>query len=271
MRWKLGKSYDDEDSHGKACDEDKDSTARDVQLSCKHEETHTPMVQPVPLHPRRLGAAGGELAYGRGLSEGLAGGGGVGAVPASVSRRCGFSFHFVLSLPLVSIPRLLPAPHASPSPAPAHTAPPPCAPRSSSSLCASPRRRARGSDSSSDGGSKCDVVEPISWFDTPLFALVTAIRPLRELAARISTRTSTLQAIVCAHTSPPPLSSSQSASETEVAALKEPVARLEAAVKALVERDAAMYAYVEDALAPIERGMRRVERRVAKCEERVSG
>ncbi|KAJ6489970.1 hypothetical protein C8R45DRAFT_1213359 [Mycena sanguinolenta] len=106
--------------------------------------------------------------------------------------------------------------------------------------------------------SKVDA-EAISWFSTSLFALVTAIRPLRELAARIATRTSTLHAIVHAHAAPPP-----SPSDTDVTALKDQVRRLEATVKALVERDEAVYAYVEDALVPIERGVRRVERRVGK-------
>ncbi|KAF7373143.1 OTU domain-containing protein [Mycena sanguinolenta] len=65
---------------------------------------------------------------------------------------------------------------------------------------------------------------------TSVFALVTAIRPLRELVSRISSRTSTLHSIVHAHTS---LSQQSTSASTELAELKEKISRLEAAVKEL--------------------------------------
>ncbi|KAJ7145558.1 hypothetical protein C8R44DRAFT_972632 [Mycena epipterygia] len=97
---------------------------------------------------------------------------------------------------------------------------------------------------------------PISWFSTTIFAFFTALRPLRELVSRISTRTSTLHAHVHAHTAPPPSSATEE--------LRAQVARLEADIARLARREEALYAYVEDALAPIEKGVRRVERRVGK-------
>ncbi|KAJ6457640.1 hypothetical protein C8R45DRAFT_1184354 [Mycena sanguinolenta] len=80
-------------------------------------------------------------------------------------------------------------------------------------------------------------------------ALITAIRPLRELAARIATRTPS--------STPKPLPTpSASPSSSDVADVAAPPS----GVKALVECDT----YVENALALFERGMRRVERRVGK-------
>ncbi|KAJ6542940.1 hypothetical protein B0H19DRAFT_1380980 [Mycena capillaripes] len=99
--------------------------------------------------------------------------------------------------------------------------------------------------------------EPISWFSTTLFFLLTSFRPLRELTQRITSRTSTLHARVHAHTAPAP-------PDPQLAELRAHVARLEEVVKSMVEREDAVYAYVEDALAPLEKGVRRVERRVGK-------
>ncbi|KAJ6600352.1 hypothetical protein DFH09DRAFT_1355661 [Mycena vulgaris] len=94
---------------------------------------------------------------------------------------------------------------------------------------------------------------PISWFSTTLFALVTALRPLREFVSRISSRTSTLHAHVHAHAAPP--------HGADLADLRAHLARLEAR---LAKREDALYAYVEDAVAPLEKGVRRMERRVGK-------
>ncbi|KAK7022509.1 hypothetical protein R3P38DRAFT_2961206, partial [Favolaschia claudopus] len=46
--------------------------------------------------------------------------------------------------------------------------------------------------SSSPTPNAAATTTPISWFSTTLFGLITAIRPLRELVSRVSTRTSTL-------------------------------------------------------------------------------
>ncbi|KAJ7718033.1 hypothetical protein B0H14DRAFT_637068 [Mycena olivaceomarginata] len=94
---------------------------------------------------------------------------------------------------------------------------------------------------------------PISWFSPALFGLATALRPLRELVSR----TSTLHSQVHAHS--PRSSSSRDkngdaeSTQAQLAALRAQVARLELAVAQL----AALYAYVEDALAPLEKGVRR--------------
>ncbi|KAJ7657656.1 hypothetical protein DFH06DRAFT_1327737 [Mycena polygramma] len=108
--------------------------------------------------------------------------------------------------------------------------------------------------------------EPISWFSTTIFFLLTALRPLRELTSRLSTRTSTLHTYV--HTLPsfpsPSSSTSPAAMDGQMAELQGKVARLEATVARLAQREDALYGYVEDALAPIEKGVRRVERRVGK-------
>jgi hypothetical protein len=98
--------------------------------------------------------------------------------------------------------------------------------------------------------------EPISWFSTTIFALFTGIRPLRELVMRITSRTSTLHALVHAHAAP--------TLDPHVADLRAQLAHLEATVAQLVQREEALYAYVEDAVAPLEKGVRRVERRVGK-------
>ncbi|KAJ7737178.1 hypothetical protein DFH07DRAFT_985756 [Mycena maculata] len=97
---------------------------------------------------------------------------------------------------------------------------------------------------------------PISWFSTSIFAFFTAVRPLRELVSRISARTSTLHAHVHAHTAP--------TADPQVDALRAQVAKLEATVAKLAQREDALYAFVEDAVAPLEKGVRRVERRVGK-------
>ncbi|KAJ7657685.1 hypothetical protein DFH06DRAFT_1327760 [Mycena polygramma] len=52
--------------------------------------------------------------------------------------------------------------------------------------------------------------------------------------------------------------------DPQLSALEAKVARLEATVARLAQREDALYGYVEDALAPIEKGVRRVERRVRK-------
>ncbi|KAJ7749675.1 hypothetical protein B0H16DRAFT_1551055 [Mycena metata] len=102
--------------------------------------------------------------------------------------------------------------------------------------------------------------EPISWFSATIFGLLTALRPFRELISRITTRTSILHAHVHAHSAP----SVSSTPSPELADLRKKVVALETALARLSERDEALYAYVEDALAPIEKGVRRVERRVGK-------
>ncbi|KAJ6457630.1 hypothetical protein C8R45DRAFT_1221795 [Mycena sanguinolenta] len=180
------------------------------------------MVQPVPLCPRRPGAAGGELTHGRGPSEGLA--------------AAGVLWFYIctswLKSPGLSTTPPTGVPHAVPSPASAHTvphgrrpahhgAPPRFVPVLGVVLLLSSASFSHGGANSS--GSKVDVnEEPISGFSTSIFVLVTAIRLLRELAAH-------------------------------VAALKEQVRPLGAAVKALVERDEG-----------VRRGVWRVERRVRK-------
>ncbi|KAJ7019732.1 hypothetical protein C8F04DRAFT_1275954 [Mycena alexandri] len=104
--------------------------------------------------------------------------------------------------------------------------------------------------------------EPISWFSATIFGLLTALRPLRELISRITNRTSILHAHVHAHSAPFP--SSSNTLNPELLDLRKKVFALETALARLAKRDEALYAYVEDALAPIEKGVRRVERRVGK-------
>ncbi|KAJ7500828.1 hypothetical protein B0H11DRAFT_2225213 [Mycena galericulata] len=109
---------------------------------------------------------------------------------------------------------------------------------------------------------------PISWFSTTLFALLTALRPLRELVSRVSARTSTLHTLI--HSPPPPSSHSYSThvEKGEFEELKSHLARLDAELRKLrKENREAMQAvevYVEGALTPLEDGVRRVERRVGK-------
>ncbi|KAJ7318358.1 hypothetical protein DFH08DRAFT_1086595 [Mycena albidolilacea] len=111
---------------------------------------------------------------------------------------------------------------------------------------------------------------PISWFSTALFDLTTALRPLRELVSRVVSRTSTLHSQVHAHS--PRSSSSRDknadaeSTQAQLAALRAQVAHLELAVAQLAAPDweDALYAYVEEALAPLEKGVRRVERRVGR-------
>jgi hypothetical protein len=112
---------------------------------------------------------------------------------------------------------------------------------------------------------------PISWFSTALFGLATALRPPRELVSRIVSHTSTLHSQVHAHSarsSPPSRDQNADAESTQaqLAALRAQVARLELAVTQLAapDREDALYAYVEDALAPLEKGVRTVERRVGR-------
>ncbi|KAJ7085448.1 hypothetical protein B0H15DRAFT_846967 [Mycena belliarum] len=98
---------------------------------------------------------------------------------------------------------------------------------------------------------------PLSWFSTTVFALLTGLRPLRELVTRIATRTSTLHAHVHAHTAPP----APHPDTPELDALRARLAALEARLET---REDSLYAYVEDAVAPLEKGVRRIERRVGK-------
>ncbi|KAJ7787545.1 hypothetical protein B0H14DRAFT_3892996 [Mycena olivaceomarginata] len=123
------------------------------------------------------------------------------------------------------------------------------------------------SSPSSSSGAKPAAPVPISWFSTALFGLVTALRPLRELVSRVVSRTSTLHSQVHAHS--PRSSSSRDKSadaestQAQLVALRAQVARLELAVAQLAapDREDALY---EDALAPLEKGVRRVERRVGR-------
>ncbi|CAK5271003.1 unnamed protein product [Mycena citricolor] len=103
--------------------------------------------------------------------------------------------------------------------------------------------------------------QPISWFSTTLFALATALRPLSELVSRITKRTSTLHARVHAHTAP---AGPDPALALELSDLKAQVARLETVIMRMSQRDAELYAFVEDALQPLEKNVRRMERRVGK-------
>ncbi|KAJ7615177.1 hypothetical protein B0H17DRAFT_1115912 [Mycena rosella] len=96
---------------------------------------------------------------------------------------------------------------------------------------------------------------PISWFSTTLFALLTALRPLRELVSRLTARTSTLHALVHTHPAPP------APHAAEIRELRDKLERLE---QRLAAREDALYGFVEDAVGPIERDVRRVERRVGK-------
>ncbi|KAJ7693115.1 hypothetical protein B0H14DRAFT_3905950 [Mycena olivaceomarginata] len=118
------------------------------------------------------------------------------------------------------------------------------------------------SSPSSSSGAKPAAPVPISWFSTALFGL---------LVSRVVSHTSTLHSQVHAHSarsSPPSRDQNADAESTQaqLAALRAQVARLELAVAQLAapDREDALYAYVEDALAPLEKGVRRVERRVGR-------
>ncbi|KAJ7832999.1 hypothetical protein B0H14DRAFT_3871739 [Mycena olivaceomarginata] len=117
---------------------------------------------------------------------------------------------------------------------------------------------------SSPSSSSSAAPVPISWFSTALFGLATALRPLRELVSRIVSRTSTLHSQVHAH--PVRSSSSRDKNADAESMQAQLAARLELAVAQLAapDREDALYAYVEDALAPPEKGVRRVERRVGR-------
>ncbi|KAK6977231.1 hypothetical protein R3P38DRAFT_3295541 [Favolaschia claudopus] len=125
--------------------------------------------------------------------------------------------------------------------------------------------------SSSPTPNAAATTTPISWFSTTLFGLITAIRPLRELVSRVSTRTSTLHDQI--HNTTASSSShhrpSSATKDGELASLRAQLARLEQALADLTARDEALYAYVEDAVAPLEKGVRRVERRVGKLKNNV--
>ncbi|KAJ7795327.1 hypothetical protein B0H14DRAFT_3496065 [Mycena olivaceomarginata] len=126
------------------------------------------------------------------------------------------------------------------------------------------------SSPSSSSGAKPAAPVPISWFSTALFRLLTALRPLRELVSRIVSRTSTLHSQVHAHSARSSSSRDKNgdaeSTQAQLAALRAQLARLELAVAQLAapDREDALYAYVEDALAPLEKGVRRVEKRVGR-------
>ncbi|KAJ7438073.1 hypothetical protein FB451DRAFT_1570485 [Mycena latifolia] len=120
---------------------------------------------------------------------------------------------------------------------------------------------ASASASTSASGSTQPQPEPLSWFSTTLFAFLTSLRPLRELITRVAARSSTLHALAHSHSSPSP----SSQVDAEVEALRNRLARLEARVAA---QDGALVTYVDDALAPVEKAVRRVERRVNKLRTR---
>ncbi|KAJ6458828.1 hypothetical protein C8R47DRAFT_1226857 [Mycena vitilis] len=133
----------------------------------------------------------------------------------------------------------------------------PLSPNPSSSASTSPN-----SSSKAGGGSGGSGGEPISWFSTSLFFLLTALRPLRDLTSRLSSRNSTLHTFV--HILPFPSHSSSIHACSGLKAVEDKTARLEATVARLAQREDALYDYVKDALAPLEKGVRRVERRVDK-------
>ncbi|KAJ7789814.1 hypothetical protein B0H14DRAFT_3161836 [Mycena olivaceomarginata] len=107
---------------------------------------------------------------------------------------------------------------------------------------------------------------PISWFSTALFGLVTALRPLRELVSRTSTLHSQVHAHSARSSSLRDKNADAGSTQAQLAVLRAQVARLELAVAQLAapDRGDALYAYVEDALAPLEKSLRRVERRVGR-------
>ncbi|KAK7022520.1 hypothetical protein R3P38DRAFT_2780533 [Favolaschia claudopus] len=83
--------------------------------------------------------------------------------------------------------------------------------------------------------------------------------PLRELVSRVSTHPLYHLLRLAATTT----------KDGELASLRAQLARLEQALADLTARDEALYAYVEDAVAPLEKGVRRVERRVGKLKSNV--
>ncbi|KAJ7477952.1 hypothetical protein B0H11DRAFT_2234287 [Mycena galericulata] len=142
--------------------------------------------------------------------------------------------------------------------------------RSLASLTSSsPQPHSAAGAHGSASGHGIQKATPISWFSATLFALLTALRPLRELITRVSARTSTLHTII--HAPPPPsshFSSTHAVERREVEELKIQLGRLDAELRRLrKENSEAMQAvevYVESALTPLEDGVRRVERRVGK-------
>ncbi|KAJ7066429.1 hypothetical protein C8F01DRAFT_701416 [Mycena amicta] len=125
--------------------------------------------------------------------------------------------------------------------------------------------------------------QPISWFSTSIFALLTALRPLRELVSLIATRTSTLHTRV--HSGPVHLQESASGEEaSELAALRAEVALLSSRldtlsqspsrksasspqITTLTNRLDALTALVSshsELLPLLEDGVRRLERRVGR-------
>ncbi|KAJ7787538.1 hypothetical protein B0H14DRAFT_279768 [Mycena olivaceomarginata] len=116
--------------------------------------------------------------------------------------------------------------------------------------------------------SSCSSAAPvsISWFSTALFGLATALRPPRELVSRTSTLHSQVHAHLARSSSSRDKNGDAESTQAQLAALRAQVARLDLAVAQLAapDQEDAMYAYVEDALAPLEKGVRRVERRVGR-------
>ncbi|KAJ7818836.1 hypothetical protein B0H14DRAFT_3876867 [Mycena olivaceomarginata] len=169
--------------------------------------------------------------------------------------------------PAARPPRVMPPP--IPIPAYARVAPPapnlPSAPSTSVSSSSASSRPLLGvalmrSLASLSSPSSCSSAAPvsISWFSTALFGLVTALRP--PARARLARR--------LAHEHAPLSNKNTDAESTQaqLAALRAQVARLELAVAQLAvpDREDALYAYVEDARAPLEKGVRRVERCVGR-------
>ncbi|KAK7022514.1 hypothetical protein R3P38DRAFT_2961237 [Favolaschia claudopus] len=110
--------------------------------------------------------------------------------------------------------------------------------------------------SSSPAPNAAATTTPISWFSTTLFGLITAIRPLRELVSRVSTRTSTLHDQI--HNTTASASSRRPSSATkdeDLASLRAQLARVEQSLADLVAREEGLYA--------------RVERRVGKLKNNV--
>ncbi|KAJ7795322.1 hypothetical protein B0H14DRAFT_107352 [Mycena olivaceomarginata] len=157
------------------------------------------------------------------------------------------------------------APPASPPPRPLSAPSNSAFSSASSRLLGVALLRSLASLSSASSSSSAAHV-PISWFSTALFGLVTALRPPRELVSRTSTLHSQLHAHPARSSSSRDKNGDAESTQAQLAALRAQVACLELAVEQLAapDREDALCAYVEDALAPLEKGVRRVERRVGR-------
>lgn len=129
----------------------------------------------------------------------------------------------------------------------------------------------------------------VSWFSTGLFVLATGIRPWSHIVERVVQRTGDLHTVVHYPPSPiPPSSNSDShsledltkAHKRELGAVKAGIGELERRVERLgkalekvrvgmVEGVEGVYAYVDEAVEEVGRGVKRGERVVGKWEERV--